>query len=79
VVSIANRDHYQVPLASEADINVVVTHAFAMQSLPHTHCVQEVRGAPLEYTGANAIDDVVLITTFEDNRIDSLQVEQLSQ
>jgi len=68
-----------VTFSSKAQVDAVVAHAFAVQSLAHTHLRHQVCGELFEYSSAHAVDDVVLIAALQDHRIDTLQVQQVSQ
>jgi len=68
-----------VTLSAKAQVDAVMAHAFSVQSLAHTHLRHQVCGELFEYSSAHAVDDVVLIAALQDHRIDSLQVQQVSQ
>lgn len=68
-----------VTLSAKAQVDAVMAHAFSVQSLAHTHLRHQVCCELFEYSGAHAVDDVVLIAALQDHRVDSLQVQQVSQ
>ncbi len=73
------RQRNQMTPAAEAHIYVFMAHAFPVKPVSHTHGVHKVRRGLFQHSGANPIDDVILIAAFKDYGIDSLQMQHLSQ
>jgi hypothetical protein len=66
-------------LAMKAEVNAIVAHTVAMEAIADAQLRHEVGGELFEDAGADAIDDVFLIAAFEDDRVDSFEVEQLPE
>src|SRR5262249_23652338 len=60
---------------AEAQIDTVVAHSVAMETVSYTHLSQQIRGELFQHSRANTIDDVIVIAAFEDYRIDPLEVQ----
>jgi hypothetical protein len=68
-----------MPPSLEADVKALVTQAAALQACVHTHRLEEVDGPLLEDAGPHAIDHVVAAAVFDDDGIDTVDVEKMAQ
>ena len=62
-------------LAAEADVDVVMAHAFSMQTVADAHRGHQIRRELFQHAGAHAIDHVFVIAPLQNHRIDPLQVQ----
>src|SRR5918999_846490 len=68
-----------VSLAAEAQLDAVVHEALAFQTLADAHLDQEVHRALFEHARANPALDVLAVAVLEDDGVDALEVQQVSE
>jgi len=68
-----------VSLAAEAQLDAVVNEAFAFETLADAHLDQEVHRALFEHARANPALDVLAVAVLEDDRVDALEVQEVSE
>ena len=68
-----------VALTSEADVKAVVAEAACFHTVANPERQQQVDGALFEDAGSNPVDDVVAATILDDDRVDAVPVEQVSE
>ena len=68
-----------VTLAAKTEVQPLMRQAFALQPFAHAHLDHQIDGALLQHPGAHALDHILLAAVFNDDRIDALQVQQVSQ
>src|SRR5215211_847171 len=68
-----------VALAGELQLDSLVDEALAAQAIADAHLLEQVDGALLEHAGPDPALDVLAAARFQDDRIDSAEVEELRQ
>src|SRR5439155_3560414 len=68
-----------VARAEEAEVNASVHHAFTVEARADTDVAHHIHRALLENASTDALNDVVLAPGFEDDGIDALEMQQLSE
>jgi hypothetical protein len=65
--------------AIETHLDAVVHESFRAHPLSDAGLFEEVRDSPLDYAGTNSLQDVLIAATLEDDVVDALTVEQVSE
>ena len=63
----------------KADEDAFVPQTAALQTSAHTDRHEQIDGALLEHPGSDAIDDVLAIAVFDDDRVDAVEMEEVSE
>jgi hypothetical protein len=66
-------------LSAEGQIDAFMAHAVDGEPLSESRLVHEIDGALLEHPGAHTLDHVLFAANFDDERIDSAQVEEMAE
>jgi hypothetical protein len=61
--------------AAEAQVKALVTHALALQPRSHPHLRHQIDSELLQHSGAYAIDYVLAVAGFENDGVDSFQMQ----
>jgi hypothetical protein len=65
--------------ATEADVDAVVDEALALHAVAESDGVQKISRALFEDAGADAVDNVFLAAGFEDDGVDAVQMQKMSE
>jgi hypothetical protein len=65
--------------ALEAKFDAVVDQALSAHSRAHARRLQKIGDPPLDDAGAHALFDVLLRSSFDDDRVDSFEVQEMSE
>jgi hypothetical protein len=57
----------------------MVDQAFALEPVANPHFAEQLHRAPLEHSGADSFFAVLSAAVFEDDRVDSLQIEKMGK
>ena len=68
-----------MPLPLKADVEAVVPQPCASQARADAHRVQQIHGALLEDPRPHAIDDVLAAAVLDDDGVDAVQVQQMTE
>ena len=63
----------------EAQIDALVPHAFAAQTIADPRVVHQIDRSLLEHAGAHALDDILLTAVFDDDGVDTGQMKQVTE
>ena len=63
----------------EADVDPFVPQPAAFAALRRRRSRQQIDGALLEHAGSHAIDHVLAIAVFDDDRVDAVEMEQVAE
>jgi hypothetical protein len=68
-----------MPLLSEANFHAIMDQPFPFHSLTNTHFYQKVDGALLQDAGSHPLLAVLPTTSFDDDRVNALSVQEMRQ
>ena len=63
----------------EADEDAFVPEPALFEAVAGTNRAQQIDRALLEHTGSHAIDDVLAIAVFDDDRVDAVEMKKVSE